>query len=112
MPRNPDILIDVHELFAGSLRAFEDVFLVDTLTYSDTELIEFIKNWAQEQGTDLVIVMYKFEPSYWSRVLPFYEMKILHHMLKYYTTDQGFPHPSYKDQILQAIKEEIQNRGH
>ena len=110
--RNPDILIDVYELFTGSLMAFEDNFLGTASNFSDEELIQYIKEWAQENGTDLVLVMYKFEPTYWQRVLPALPFKVLSHMRGYYSTDQGFPHPSYKDQILQVLNEEIKVRGH
>ena len=112
MKRNPDIFIDVCELFAGSLMAFEDIYGYMS-DFSDESLVKYIKDeWAIKHGTDLVIVMYKFEEAYWKRILPIFDLKILNHMRHYYTTDQGFSHPSYKDQILLEINEEIKARGH
>lgn len=109
--RNPDILVDVCDLFSGSLTAFEDIYgyLSD---FEDEELVEYIKDWAKENGTDLVVVMYKFEEIYWKRILPALSMKVLEHKREYFASNQGFPHPSYKDLIIQAVNEEIKSRGH
>jgi hypothetical protein len=92
--------------------AFEDSFgyLSD---YSDEALISYIKNeWMKSYPEEVILVMYKFESSYWSKILPVLDTSILFNMKNYYTTNQAFPHPSYVDLILESIDSEIKSRGH
>lgn len=112
MKRNPDILIHIDDMFSGSLMAFEESFGYYT-EYSDEDLLSYIKSsWMKDNNCELILVMNKFEDTYWSKLIPSLDYQVLIHMKNYYSQNQGFPHPSYVNEIISALNAEIQNRGH